>query len=335
MHSNKNSEQKFCSLAEARRNKMKSDWAKVEITQPMLIGNISLPDFPIGEIAKYIDWTPFFHAWEMKGSYPKIFADPERGIEAKKLFDDAQEMLHKIISEKWLTAKGVAGFYPANTINEDDIEIYEDESRAKVKTVFHTLRQQTKKPEGQANLALADFIAPKDSGRVDYIGGFAVTTGLGIERLVRRFEKQHDDYSIIMIKALADRLAEAFAELLHEKVRKEFWGYAPEENLSEEELIKETYRGIRPAPGYPACPDHTEKIEHFELFEIYPKTGIELTDSMAMYPTAAVSGLYFAHPESHYFSLGKINKEQVQDYAKRKGMSVDEVERWLRPVLGY
>jgi 5-methyltetrahydrofolate--homocysteine methyltransferase len=335
MHSSKNSEQKFCSLAEARRNKMKSDWERIDIVKPILIGNISLPDFPIGEIARYIDWTPFFHAWEMKGSYPKIFDDPERGVESKKLFDDAQEMLHIIIKEKWLTAKGVAGFYPANTINDDDIEIYEDETRANVRTVFHTLRQQTKKPAGQANLALADFIAPKESGRVDYIGGFAVTTGLGIERLIRRFEKQHDDYSSIMIKVLADRLAEAFAELLHEKVRKEFWGYAPDEDLSELELIKETYRGIRPAPGYPACPDHTEKIEHFELFEIYPKTGIELTESMAMYPTAAVSGLYFAHPESHYFSLGKINKEQVQNYAKRKGMSIEETERWLRPVLGY
>jgi len=335
MHQNKNSEQKFVSLAEARRNKMKSDWSKVEITTPILVGNISLPDFPIGEIAKYIDWTPFFHAWEMKGSYPKILSDPERGVEAKKLFDDGQEMLNKIISEKWLTAKGVAGFYPANTVNEDDIEIYEDETRTTVKTVFHTLRQQTKKPEGQANLALADFITPKESGKVDYIGGFAVTTGLGIERLIRRFEKQHDDYSSIMIKVLADRLAEAFAELLHEKVRKEFWGYAPDENLSGPELIKETYRGIRPAPGYPACPDHTEKILHFDLFHITTKTGIELTESMAMYPTAAVSGLYFAHPDSHYFSLGKINKEQVENYAKRKGMSIDETERWLRPALGY
>ncbi len=335
MHASKNAEQKFVSMAEARRNKMKCDWNKIDIVKPILIGNISLPSFPIPEIAKYIDWTPFFIAWEMKGSYPKIFSDPERGVEAKKLFDDAQEMLNKIISEKWLTAKAVAGFYPCNTVNEDDIEIYEDETRAVVKTVFHTLRQQTKKPEGQANLALADFIAPKESGKVDYIGGFAVTTGLGIERLIRRFEKQHDDYSSIMIKVLADRLAEAFTELLHEKVRKEFWGYAPDENLSIQEMVKEGYRGIRPAPGYPACPDHTEKIEHFELFEIYPKTGIELTDSMAMYPTAAVTGLYFAHPDSHYFSLGKINKEQVQDYAKRKGMSVADTEKWLRPALGY
>ncbi len=335
LHHNKNSEQKFISLAEARRNKMKSDWKEIDITTPMVVGNISLPDFPLAEIAKYIDWTPFFHAWEMKGSYPKIFDDPERGVEAKKLFDDAQAMLNQIVAEKWLTAMGVAGFYPANTINEDDIEIYEDESRTKVKTVLHTLRQQTKKPDGQENFALADFVAPKESGRVDYIGGFAVTTGLGIERLIRRFEKQHDDYSSIMIKALADRLAEAFAELLHEKVRKEFWGYAPDENLSRIELMKETYRGIRPAPGYPACPDHTEKILHFNLFEVYPKTGIELTESMAMYPTAAVSGLYFAHPNSNYFSLGKINKEQIENYAKRKGMSIGEVERWLRPNLGY
>lgn len=335
MHRNKNSENKFISLADARKNKQQIDWNSTEITTPMLVGNIALPDFPIAEIAKYIDWTPFFHAWEMKGSYPKILNDPEKGTEAKKLFEDAQAMLNSIISEKWLTARGVTGFYPANTINDDDIEIYEDESRATVKTVLHTLRQQTKKPEGQANLALADFIAPKSSGKIDYIGGFAVTAGIGIERLLRRFEKQHDDYSSIMLKAIADRLAEAFAELLHEKVRKEFWGYAPGENFSGTELVNEAYRGIRPAPGYPACPDHTEKITHFDLFEIYPKTGIELTDSMAMYPTAAVSGLYFAHPESHYFSLGKINKDQVEDYAKRKGMTVEETEKWLSPNLGY
>jgi 5-methyltetrahydrofolate--homocysteine methyltransferase len=271
----------------------------------------------------------------MKGSYPKIFSDPERGVEAKKLFDDAKKMLSKIIAEKWLTAKGVIGFYPANTVNEDDIEVYTDDTRKQVKTVLHSLRQQTKKAEGQNNVALADFIAPKDSGREDYIGGFAVTAGIGIEKWIKKFESEHDDYSSIMIKAIADRLAEAFAELLHEKVRKEIWGYMADEKLSNEQLIKEEYVGIRPAPGYPASPDHTEKILHFNLLEVEKNTGIQLTDSMAMYPTAAVSGLYFAHPQSHYFALGKINKEQIEDYAKRKGMSVEDIERWMRPNLSY
>ncbi|HTB06382.1 MAG TPA: vitamin B12 dependent-methionine synthase activation domain-containing protein, partial [Bacteroidia bacterium] len=322
-------------LAEARANKFKTDWKAVQINKPSIIGNKAFTDYPLAEIAKYIDWTPFFHAWEMKGSYPKILKDPERGTEAKKLFDDAQAMLKKIIAEKWLTAKGVIGFYPANTVGDDDIELYTDDTRKHIKTVLHSLRQQTKKAEGQDNVALADFIAPKESGRADYVGGFAVTAGIGIEKWIEKFEKDHDDYSSIMIKAIADRLAEAFAELLHAKVRKEIWAYVPDENLSNEQLIKEEYIGIRPAPGYPASPDHTEKTLHFNLLEVENNAGIQLTESMAMFPTAAVSGLYFAHPGSHYFALGKINKEQVEDYARRKGMSIEETEKWLRPNLSY
>jgi len=334
LHANKESENKYISLAEARRNKFATDWKAVKITKPTILGNKAYKNFPLEEIAKFIDWTPFFHAWEMKGSYPKILSDPERGIEAKKLFDDAQAMLKKAIEGKWLIANGVVGFYPANTINDDDIEIYTDDTRKKVLTTLHSLRQQTKKPEGQANVALADFIAPKGVAN-DYIGGFAVTAGMGIEKQLKRFEKEHDDYNSIMLKALADRLAEAFAELLHAKVRKETWAYVPDEKLSNEEIIKEAYVGIRPAPGYPASPDHTEKLIHFDLLEVRSNTGIELTESMAMFPTAAVSGLYFAHPDSHYFALGKITKEHVIDYAKRKGKSFEEMEKWLRPNLNY
>jgi 5-methyltetrahydrofolate--homocysteine methyltransferase len=334
-HLNKQAQDKYIKLAEARANKFKTDWKAVQINKPSIIGNKVFTDYPLAEIATYIDWTPFFHAWEMKGSYPKILKDPERGAEAKKLFDDAQAMLKKIIAEKWLTAKGVIGFYPANTVGDDDIELYTDDTRKHVKTVLHSLRQQTKKAEGQDNVALADFIAPKESGRADYVGGFAVTAGIGIEKWIEKFEKDHDDYSSIMIKAIADRLAEAFAELLHAKVRKEIWAYVPDENLSNEQLIKEEYIGIRPAPGYPASPDHTEKTLHFNLLEVENNAGIQLTESMAMFPTAAVSGLYFAHPGSHYFALGKINKEQVEDYARRKGMSIEETEKWLRPNLSY
>jgi 5-methyltetrahydrofolate--homocysteine methyltransferase len=334
-HANKQSQDKFISLAEARANKFKSDWKTIPITKPAFIGNKAFSDYSLADIAKYIDWTPFFHAWEMKGSYPKILSDPERGTEAKKLFDDAKKMLDKVIAEKWLTAKAVIGFYPANTVNDDDIEIYTDDGRKQVKTVFHTLRQQTKKAEGQVNTALADFIAPKETGKADYIGGFAVTAGIGIEKWIKKFEKEQDDYSSIMLKALADRLAEAFAELMHEKVRKEIWGYVADEKLSNEQLIKEEYVGIRPAPGYPASPDHTEKRLHFNLLEVEKNTEIQLTESMAMYPTAAVSGLYFAHPQSYYFALGKINKEQLEDYARRKGMSIEEAEKWMRPNLSY
>jgi 5-methyltetrahydrofolate--homocysteine methyltransferase len=324
----------YISLEQARKNKTKIDWKETKITKPSFIGNKVFKDYPLDEIAPFIDWTPFFHAWEMKGSYPKIFDDNKRGEEAKKLFTDAQDMLKKIISEKWLTAQAVIGFYPANAI-DDDIEIYEDESREKVKMILHNLRQQTKKPPGQANVSLTDFIAPKETGKEDYIGAFAVTAGVGIEKWVKKFEADHDDYSSIMIKALADRLAEAFAETLHLKVRRELWAYDPCEKLTSEEIIKEKYKGIRPAPGYPACPDHTEKWLHFDLLKVSENTDIILTESLAMYPTASVSGLYFSHPQSHYFGLGKIARDQVEDYARRKNMSVEEVERWLSPNLGY
>ena len=264
----------------------------------------------------------------MKGSYPKILSDPHRGAEAKKLFDDAQKMLDRIVKEKWLTAKGVIGIFPAKSVN-DDIEVF-DKDGIKAAT-FYSIRQQSQKAAGQPNVALADFIKP--SG--DYIGAFAVSTGFGIDEKIAAFEKDHDDYSSIMLKALADRLAEAFAEVMHKKVRTEYWAYAKNENFSNEEIIKEKYQGIRPAPGYPAQPDHTEKLTLWKLIDVEKNTGITLTESLAMFPTAAVSGLYIAHPDSYYFSVGKIEKDQVEDYARRKGMKVEEIERWLGSVLAY
>jgi 5-methyltetrahydrofolate--homocysteine methyltransferase len=324
---------KFISLAEARTNKTKINWNTSHFHKPTFLGTKVFSNYSLEKLVPFIDWTPFFHTWEMKGSYPKILADPLRGEEAKKLFDDAQSMLQKIIAENWLSANGVIGFWPANTINDDDIEVYEDDTRTVIKTVLHTLRQQTKKPANEPNIALADFIAPK--GHADYIGSFAVSTGFGIDDKVAAFEKDHDEYSSIMLKAIADRLAEAFSEYMHQLVRKEMWAYAKNEMLTREELVREEYVGIRPAQGYPACPEHTEKKVQFELMEVYKNTGITLTESYAMVPTAAVSGLYFSHHQSNYFGLGKITKEQVQDYAKRKGMNIVEAERWLSPNLGY
>lgn len=332
---NAQSQNKLIMLAEARENKFPIDWSKTEITTPNFIGNKVFDNYNLKEIAEYIDWTPFFHSWELKGSYPKILTDEVRGAEATKLFNDAQTMLNKIISEKWLQAKAVIGIYPANAVNDDDISVTASLSQGKAEEpiLFHTIRQQSKKPAGQYNVALADFIAPK--GKQDYIGLFALTTGIGIDEHVARFEKDHDDYSAIMLKALADRLAEAFAELLHKKVRTEIWGYAKNENVIIEDLIKEEYAGIRPAPGYPAQPDHTEKNTIWKLLDVEKNTGIVLTESLAMFPTAAVSGFYFSHPQSHYFGTGKINKEQVEDYAKRKNMKTEEVERWLGSILSY
>lgn len=333
-NSRANSADKFISLNEAQQNKFKINWNDFEIAAPKQPGITALDDYPLEKLVPYIDWTPFFHSWEMKGSYPKILNDAERGTEAQKLFNDAQQMLKKLIEEKWLRARGVIGLWPANA-SGDDITVYTDETRTEAAAKFHSIRQQTRKPAAQANVALADFVAPAASGKKDYIGGFAVTTGIGIDAKVAEFEAQHDDYSAIMLKALADRLAEAFAEHLHERVRKEFWGYAPAEQFSNEELIGEAYSGIRPAPGYPAQPDHTEKLTLFSLLNAEENSGITLTESLAMLPTAAVSGLYIAHPESHYFGVGKIRKDQVEDYAKRKGWSIEEAERWLSPVLGY
>jgi 5-methyltetrahydrofolate--homocysteine methyltransferase len=281
----------------------------------------------------YIDWSPFFHTWELRGRYPSIFEDRVVGPKAKELHDDALKLLRTIVDGRRLTAHGVYGFFPANS-QGDDIEIYPDESRTTALTRFHTLRQQSEKPEGQANLALADFVAPKSSGRSDYLGAFAVTTGVGVEVLCREFDRDHDDYNSIMVKALADRLAEAFAEWLHEKARGE-WGYGKAEQLTREDLIRERYRGIRPAPGYPACPDHTEKRALFDLLEVEKHTGITLTETFAMLPAASVSGLYFAHPEAKYFAVGKIGKDQVIDYQGRKGVPVSVIERWLGTNLNY
>jgi len=317
------------SLNEARKNKTKIDWSKVVFTKPKFTGRKELVNYPLEEIRKYIDWTPFFQTWMLAGRYPGILTDPVVGVEAVKLFDDANKMLDEIVTQKSLQANGVVAFYPAvNTGDDVDLLINDGKSLA----TFHFLRQQNKKAQNLPNFCLADFISPKEGE--DYFGMFAVTAGIGLEKLVEKHKANHDDYSEIMAKALADRLAEAFAECLHEKVRKEYWGYAPNENLSVEQLISEEYDGIRPAPGYPACPDHTEKKLLFELLRA-ENVGITLTESYAMYPGAAVSGFYFSNPNSKYFGLGKIEKDQVEDYARRKGMSVQEIERWLAPNLSY
>lgn len=334
-YSRKKSDKNFISIKDARNNRLKIDWDKAKIKKPNKVGLTILNDYPLSMLRNYIDWTPFFMTWELKGKYPSIFEDKTTGTEAKKLFDDANNLLDKVINEQLLAANGVVGLFPANSVGVDDIEIYTDETRSGVKRVLHTIRQQIQKSSNEPNLALADFIAPKESGVEDYIGLFAVTAGIGIEKLIEKFESEHDDYNSIMIKAIADRLAEAFAEQLHELVRKEYWGYASDENLSNDDLIKENYIGIRPAPGYPAQPDHTEKPIIFSLLDAEKNTGIKLTESMAMYPAASVSGLYFSHPEAKYFTVGKIGKDQVIDYHRRKGMSLEEIERWLSPILNY
>jgi 5-methyltetrahydrofolate--homocysteine methyltransferase len=326
---------KTVSLKQARANKFQTDWRARQPVKPTFFGVKVFDDYPLAELIERIDWTPFFSAWEMAGKYPRILDDEIVGQEARKLFDDAQALLRKVLEEKWLTASAVIGFYPANTVGDDDIELYADDARGEILTTLHHIRQQMAKTSGKPNFCLADFIAPKDSGVKDYLGAFAVTAGLGIDRHVRRFEQDHDDYSAILLKAVADRLAEALAERMHERVRKEFWGYAADEAFSNEDLIKEQYQGIRPAPGYPACPEHTEKATLWRLLKPDENIGLELTESFAMVPTAAVSGWYFSHPEARYFGTGKIQKDQVQDYARRKGMQLEEAERWLAPVLGY
>jgi 5-methyltetrahydrofolate--homocysteine methyltransferase len=335
-YKNRQKDKALISYSEARQNKVAIDWNKTEITEPTFLGVKVLKDYPLEELAEYIDWTPFFQTWELAGRYPQILQDEVVGVEATKLFKDAQQLLKKILHEKMLTANAVFGFFPANSVNDDDIEVQATDNGTQTTVrLLHHLRQQNKKAQGQPNFSLADFIAPKQTGRQDYIGAFAVSTGFGIDEHVKRFEQDHDDYNSIMLKALADRLAEAFAERLHERVRKEFWGYIKDETLSNDDLIAEKYQGIRPAPGYPACPDHTEKRTLWQLLDVENNTGIVLTDSLAMFPASSVSGFYFAHPDSRYFGVGKINKDQVEDYARRKGMSVEEVERWLSPVLGY
>lgn len=332
LRGNRQSAKQYLSYKQALANKTQIDWENFKPTQPTFIGNKVFDNYPLSEIANYIDWTPFFQSWELAGKFPEILEDEIVGKEATKLYEDAKIMLQKIIDENWLIAKGVIGFYAANSI-DDDIEL-SDISGNKILTLHH-LRQQNQKAPGLPNFSLADFIAPQTTQKQDFIGAFAVSTGFGLEKWVSIFEENHDDYSVILLKALADRLAEAFAECLHEKVRKIYWGYEPNENLDNQALINEKYKGIRPAPGYPACPDHTEKSTLFKLLDVQNNIGLELTDSYAMYPTAAVSGWYFANPDSKYFGLGQIGKDQIENYAQRKGLTVIEIERWLAPVLNY
>jgi 5-methyltetrahydrofolate--homocysteine methyltransferase len=316
-------------LNDARTRKPSIDWtSNGRPAVPEFTGLKVLRDVPLDDLVPYIDWTPFFHTWELKGSYPRILQDPAIGPRAAELFADAQKLLKRIVEQRLLTARGVYGFFRANSVG-DDIEVYSEPART-----LHTLRQQTRKAEGEPNVALADYIAPKSTGIPDYIGAFAVTAGIGLTQLCEQFEKDHDDYNSIMAKALADRLAEAFAEYLHKRVRDE-WGYGRLEKLSVDDLIAERYRGIRPAPGYPAQPDHTEKRTIFDLLDAEKNAGIQLTESFAMMPASSVSGLYFSHLQARYFSVGKIDRDQVADYSRRKRVDVADMERWLRPNLAY
>ena len=324
---NRSRDKNFHSIEEARKNKLKLDWDNFTPVKPNFIGTKTI-EVELSELVDFIDWTPFFNSWELYGKYPAILTDEIVGEQATNLFADAQEMLQKIVSEKWLIAKGILGIFPANTINDDDIEV-----QAQLTTKFLTLRQQSQKTAGAPNIALSDFIAPKDSKKQDYIGCFCVTTGFGVDEKAAEFEKQLDDYNSIMVKALGDRFAEAFAEYLHLKVRKEIWGYASDENLSNEDLIKENYNGIRPAPGYPACPDHLEKPTIWKLLNVEQEIGVTLTESMAMWPASSVSGYYFANQQSKYFGLGKIKEDQVIDYAKRRGISTEMASKWLSPNI--
>jgi 5-methyltetrahydrofolate--homocysteine methyltransferase len=321
-------------LSQARGNAPKLDWSGAYVPpKPSFLGTKTLTDYPIAELIYYIDWTPFFQTWELNGKFPAILDDAKFGQVARSLFEDARAMLDRIVVERWFTASAAFGFWPANA-QGDDIAVFADEVRDKPLATLHTLRQQLSKREGRYNEALSDFIASRDSGLADYVGAFAVTAGIGEDEVAERFKRANDDYSAILVKALADRLAEAFAERLHQRVRREFWGYAGDEALGAEELIAEKYRGIRPAPGYPAQPDHTEKGTLFRLLQA-ERIGVKLTESYAMWPGAAVCGLYFSHPQSHYFGVGKIERDQVEDYAKRKGWTVAECERWLAPILNY
>jgi len=329
---NRSKRKEYVSLSEARNNKFGIDWDSTKIATPNFIGTQVIEDFDLSKLVDYIDWSPFFRTWELHGKYPAILTDEVVGEEATNLFTDAKLLLAKMLNEKLLTAKAVFGIFPANTV-EDDIEVYADSARNEVNVKFVTLRQQLKKKEGIPSIALSDFIAPKETNIEDYVGAFCVSTGFGTAKLAAEFEKDHDDYNSIMVKALADRLAEAFAEYLHEKVRKEHWGYAISEELTNQELIKESYKGIRPAPGYPACPDHTEKLTIWELLSVKETIGVELTDSLAMWPAASVSGYYFGNEKATYFGVGKITEEQVEDFASRKEMDKETAKKWLNPNL--
>ena len=332
-HAKKKTQKRLLPYDVALENRFKIDWKTEEVYKPNFIGNKTFSNFSLSEIIQFIDWTPFFQTWQLAGRYPVILEDKIVGEQATSLFADAQEMLAKIEKEKWLTAKAVIGIWPANSNGKDDVSIFTNEERTEVEETFYSLRQQTQKAKNLPNFSLADFIAPKETRLQDYLGGFVVTAGLGIEPFVKKYQENHDDYSAILLKALADRLAEAFAELMHKKVREELWGYAPNETLANEELINEKYQGIRPAPGYPACPDHTEKVTLFKKLNATEEIGVELTSSMAMYPAASVSGFYYAHPQSKYFGLGKIDMDQVKSIAERKGMEEDVMKKWLNPVI--
>ncbi|MGH2718096.1 MAG: vitamin B12 dependent-methionine synthase activation domain-containing protein, partial [Actinomycetota bacterium] len=351
-HALRGRKERYLPLEAARANRVAIDWASYRPPRPHLLlaqaRDVSseatpeccvsyvkaLPSYPLAELAEYIDWGPFFNAWEMKGHYPQILTSPTKGDAARKLFADAREMLDCVIEERWLTANGVIGMFPA-AAEGDDLVVYADERRATELARLHHLRQQSEHTDGIPNKCLSDFVAPASTGVGDYVGGFAVTAGLGAPERVAAMKKANDDYGAIMLEALADRLAEAFAERLHQRVRKEFWGYDPDESVDLDGLVKERYRGIRPAPGYPACPDHTEKAALWQLLDAEANTGAQLTDSYAMWPGASVSGWYFSHPDSQYFTLGRVNRDQVADYAERKGWTLTETERWLSPNLAY
>jgi 5-methyltetrahydrofolate--homocysteine methyltransferase len=333
-HLRAQADKKRLKLADARKNRVAVDFKAHPPVKPSFLGIRTFDDYDLAELVPYIDWTPFFQTWELAGRFPAILDDAKVGEVARALYDDAQKMLDTIVKEKWFTARATIGFWPANA-QGDDIVLYADDSRRAPIATLHTLRQQLEKREGRFNAALADFVAPVETGVGDYVGGFVVTAGIGEDVIADRFRSANDDYSSILCKALADRLAEAFAERMHARVRREFWAYAPDEALSPEDLILEKYQGIRPAPGYPAQPDHTEKATLFELLDAEATAGVKLTESFAMWPGSSVSGLYFASPESFYFGVGKIERDQVEDYAARKGMTVSEAERWLAPVLNY
>jgi 5-methyltetrahydrofolate--homocysteine methyltransferase len=322
------------SLDKARANAPKIDWASYAPTRPSFLGVRTIADWDLAELARYIDWTPFFQTWELKGRYPAILDDEKQGAAARQLFDDAQAMLARIIDERWFAPRAAVGFWPAARVG-DDIRLFTDDRRDTALDTFFTLRQQLSKRDDRPNVALADFVAPLEGGNGDYVGAFVVTAGLEEEAIAKRFELANDDYSSILSKALADRFAEAMAEALHQRVRRELWGYAPDETFTPDALIGEPYRGIRPAPGYPAQPDHTEKATIFRLLDAEARTGVKLTESYAMWPASSVSGVYIAHPDAHYFGVAKVERDQVADYAQRKGMMIAEVERWLAPILNY
>ncbi len=333
-HARSEAEKQRLPLPRARENAFRADWSAYTPPVPSFLGTRVFESYGLEELVDFIDWTPFFQTWELKGRYPNILNDEKQGAAARQLWDDAQRMLAEIVQKQWFRPKAVIGFWPANAVG-DDIRLYRDATRAETIATFHTLRQQLVKRDGRPNMALSDFVAPLETGMTDYLGGFVVTAGIGEAEIAQRFERANDDYSAILVKALADRFAEAFAERMHQRVRQEFWGYAADEALSPDELIQETYRGIRPAPGYPAQPDHTEKETLFRLLNARQRIGVSLTESYAMWPGSSVSGLYFAHPEAFYFGVAKVERDQVEDYAVRKGMDVDEVERWLAPILNY